>query len=244
MSVSWSLQVLCASDQLLPDQFLGMMDQLEQVGFIGASTSTGSVQCMTADGSGTLLFESTRAAFAWMSTGEGLIGLRHTGLGFEVDVSIHRRDGVLPLEMADLDDTPLFDVISFTVSDRVFREAGRASTWDALRQSFGMILAHLPFIFAYAADDLIFEAVAPFACIHRRIAGGLLPPFVCWMSAGVANSPIGYQLQNVASVIGRSAIDIGEVRVLQLTEGPWDSALEAVLEASQTWRRATGDKGC
>ena len=236
MSTFWTAWFLCQVDQLQPDHIRSLVTDLGSTGF-RPPAGDGGFYCTSADGAGSIVLESVEAAAAWLANGEGLLPLQ-VGES-DVSISVHRRDGILHLEMTGLPDEPRFDVVAIsTLATRLPRE------WGAARAALEVSLRVLPFTFAYAMDENAQEALIPWNCVHRRIDEGRMPPFLPWLAAVPEGSILLPQLRKAAEVAGRSLSSISEAWVLTLSDDPSPQSVRTVLRASALWRDETRDAGC
>jgi hypothetical protein len=197
---------------------------------------------MAADGSGSLLFDLIERATSWLAAGEGLMSLQRGGLG--IDISVHRKAGILATEMAHLPDDPFFDVVTLTIPEKTLLDSTRESAWASLQEASLAALLALPFSFAYGLSEAAEESVAEFDCVHRRVAFRRLPPFLPWLCGVPGRSGLSRQVSEAALVVGRPVGERHGICVLTLTDAPWDRADQAVIVASSRWREATNDNGC
>lgn len=244
MSNSWTLRVLCRGEQLHPRHIQGVVADLFAIGFGAAATEDGSLSCMAADGSGSLLFNSFEAATSWLATSEGLLPLRNVTWDLDADLSVHRRTGILAVEMEHLPDEPAFDVLALSVSETELIGPRRDFIWASVQESMIAVLGSLPFSFAYGLDEATSEVVADFSCVHRRIASNRFPPFLPWICAVSENSELSPALEMAAQVVGRPIRTQRGIRLLTLSDEPWDRPDQVVAEASSLWREAVSDGGC
>ena len=238
MSDWWSFRILCPPDQLRAGHVRRLVADLVGLGYLAPGDGA-SVWCMSADGSGAVAFDSLDAAASWLDAGEGLLPLRRADL--DLDLSVHRADGILATEMHHLPDDPIFHVVALTLAKSVFPKV----SWAAIEEALFTSLRALPFSFAYGISDATAESVADYECVHRRVAAGRLPPFLPWISAvPEQHRALSAAIDQAASLVGRSVARCDGLRLLTLSDTPLDGPEHAVLQASSRWREATHDGGC
>ncbi len=140
MSDWWSFRILCAPEELLASHIRNLIADLRSLGY-QAPTGNDAVWATSPDGSGSIPFESLERAARWLAAGEGLLPLQMGDLS--VDLSVHRRDGILRFEMEHLPDEPIFDVVALSVPSRALDDV-----WSTIQQLLQSSLAALPFAFS------------------------------------------------------------------------------------------------
>jgi hypothetical protein len=242
MSAWWTFTILFDREVLTPEVVGQVTRTVEDLGYRGGAVG-GAVSGMTRDGIEPLLFDSSAEAAEWIAFREGIFSLRNVNLGFEIDLSIQRAESALERAFQTRPDQPKFDELALTTSESSFRGPGGSSAWQALRTAFVSVLQCTPFTFAYALNEDALELTLEVACIHRRVSVGRLPPFLPWLTAVPAASPLANHVQRAADV-ARRPLEKDGLCLLTLTDTPWEAPTAAVLELSERWRASTGDAGC
>lgn len=235
MSDWWTFRVLCPPNESLAFRIRTLISDLLSLGY-SAPSGNDAVWCTSADGSGAIPFDSVERAASWLAVGEGLLPIQIED--FSVDLSVHRREGILRLEMEHLPDEPIYDVVALSVPSQALDDV-----WPITEQLLQASLVALPFAFAYAINDATAEAMSKDACVHRRVASNRLPPFLPWLLAIPQDSPLSAAFDFAASIVDRPITESHGVRTLTLTDVPGTREQE-VLRSSALWRRATQDDGC
>lgn len=234
MTNNWELRLCCESGKVQSSDLESVVEALLKSGY---EAPTEVVWCSSADGMAMLPFASIAAAARWVGNDEGLMSL--TIDGYDLDISMHRRDGILVREFAGLPDQPMYDVLALTVSADFLAER-----WDRAVGAFREVMTRIPFVFGYLMSEVMFESVARIACIHQRIDAGRLPPFLPWLLAVPGSSPIAASMSKASQVLTRPMRIHSGVAELSLAEGIDGQPEELFRDSSNRWRSATGDEGC
>jgi hypothetical protein len=243
MPADWNVVLLYAPGSIARPSLVEVVSIGRRCGFDVSGPLWDVINVMGADGLSSLLFESAEGALTWLAAHDGLLPMWHADLGFELDVSIHRVAGILPVEMEVTADTPLFDECRLSLLLSALEGRRRRAVWRAVEGFAAAMGKRTDARFVYMLAEYAQEALLPGWCVHRRVALGRLPSALPWLAMAPTDSPVAADLSKAAAVVRRRVDRAGGWTSLRLSPLPWQTTTEDLLHASAAWAEANRQAG-
>jgi hypothetical protein len=239
----WHIASLLPKGSLGRSQVAGVVECAVILGARVWRLPDNGVHVMGGDGMSSLLFSSLDGAFDWLAENDGFLLLEREGE--DVGITVAREDQSLSSGQAAEDRLAGFDSVGITVEEKRGDVPGGESIWAFIRALLVESAEELHSEFSYVLSEsgLEHEFLAGRFCVNRSVSQGHLPPFVPWMAAAPADSPLMPDLERCARIPGTHLQRSGDLLVLSLTDEPRAADFETFVSTSSSWRRIA-KKGC
>jgi hypothetical protein len=172
MSVGCTWHLLIPVGRLEGQRLLRVVEALDARGLSPLRDPGGIIWGMNADGSGTSAFDEVSSAASWIGKEGGLVSFVGPKETDELSLSVHKVNGMLPVELGPFGDSPIFDEVQLDIAELAARSHGAA--WRVFDKDALAIAELCGAVFAWCLDELSLEVLGLFST-HRSIAAGELP---------------------------------------------------------------------